>query len=97
MGLRWRAGGAGSLARPGSPTKCRRPPRTSAMPLDVGGAPLPHLQRGATEQRAEALGAIDLVDDDGAEDPMQGPGEEPNKIERLKREAQSRKHFDAPA
>eukprot|EP00959_Pyramimonas_sp_CCMP1952_P120412 2517966-Pyramimonas_sp.AAC.1 len=48
---------------------------------------------GAAEQHAEALGAIDLVDDDGADDPMQESGGEPSEVERLKKEAPSRKHF----
>eukprot|EP00959_Pyramimonas_sp_CCMP1952_P252163 5268964-Pyramimonas_sp.AAC.1 len=50
-------------------------------------APAP--AEGAAEQPAEALGATDLVDDDGAEDPMQESGGEPSRVERLKKEAQS--------
>eukprot|EP00959_Pyramimonas_sp_CCMP1952_P234967 4909648-Pyramimonas_sp.AAC.1 len=62
--------------------------------VGCGGHAAPAPAEGAAEEQAEALGAIDLVDDDGAEDPMQeSEGEEHNKIERLKREAQSRRHL----
>eukprot|EP00959_Pyramimonas_sp_CCMP1952_P093445 1955762-Pyramimonas_sp.AAC.1 len=67
------------------------PPHLTYSGHAAGGGrqAVPAPAEGAAEQLAEALGAIDLVDDDGAEDPMQKSGGEPSRVERLKKEAQS--------
>eukprot|EP00959_Pyramimonas_sp_CCMP1952_P363231 7606491-Pyramimonas_sp.AAC.1 len=77
----WKPGPTGIANKmPPAPTCCGH-----AVGCGRRAAPAP--AEGAAEQRAEALGAADLVDDDGGDEPTQESGDEPSKIERLKKEA----------